>query len=172
MVKKIIVFTLLPLILITACKNNGDIKETGVLAGHLALDFTEQDSNGEDFSLSTLKGKVILLYFGTFNCPGCKVEMSDIMTIYSKYRERGLEIVVCNYENEKYKPSTKDDLQRLIKAYGLKCAVINDPDKSTVKQWVGESIPLNLVIDRGFVIRYRHSGYIKAWIEGAIKQSL
>ncbi|MEQ1882476.1 MAG: TlpA disulfide reductase family protein [Burkholderiales bacterium] len=48
---------------------------------------------GKNFSLSSLQGKVVLVNFWATSCAVCVKEMSRIVQIHEKYRERGFETV-------------------------------------------------------------------------------
>src|SRR5512140_1897668 len=44
-----------------------------------AADIHLRDSNGQDFTLSSMRGKVVLLYFGYTNCPDeCPLTMAHL----------------------------------------------------------------------------------------------
>jgi len=49
--------------------------------------------HGERFTMSSLKGKVVLVNFWATSCTVCVSEMPKIVQIYEKYRSQGLETV-------------------------------------------------------------------------------
>jgi thiol-disulfide isomerase/thioredoxin len=49
--------------------------------------------HGDRFTLSSLKGKVVLVNFWATSCTVCMSEMPKIVQTYTKYREQGLETV-------------------------------------------------------------------------------
>lgn len=59
----------------------------------MAPDFTLANIDGEVVTLSSLKGKVILLNFWGTWCPPCRREIPDFIKLYEKHRDKGLEIV-------------------------------------------------------------------------------
>ena len=59
----------------------------------LAPDFTLRDAAGNELTLSSLKGKVVLLNFWATWCHGCQVEIPWFIEFEKKYGERGLVVV-------------------------------------------------------------------------------
>lgn len=58
-------------------------------------DFTLEDKNGKDVSLSEFKGKMVLLNFGYTSCPDiCPTTMGNLRSVYTKMEDRQDEIQV------------------------------------------------------------------------------
>ncbi len=70
----------------------------GAEKGQLAPDFTLKDMQGQDVSLSNLKGKVVVLNFWATWCPPCREEMPSMEMLYRKYKNQGLVILAVNVE--------------------------------------------------------------------------
>ena len=51
------------------------------------------DVRGDHFTLSALKGKVVLVNFWATSCTVCIAEMPKLVQTHEKYRQRGLETV-------------------------------------------------------------------------------
>lgn len=58
-----------------------------------APDFTLNDLDGKPFSLSSAKGKVIILDFWWTLCPPCQMEIPHFISLYNEYKDKGLEII-------------------------------------------------------------------------------
>ncbi len=182
MLKKvlIILITFTLILFFVNCKNNSsteNLNEDQELTegngfNNIAFDFTEKDENGKDFTLSSFKGKIILLVFSTEWCGPCNSEASKLESLYAKYKARGFEIVQVMFQNMDGNPSDKEDLKRWIDTYKLSFKVLNDPDSSTVNKYNVSSIPLNLIIDKNFVIKYRATGFYETAIENKINDLL
>ena len=59
---------------------------------------------GEQVTMDSLRGKVVLVNFWATSCPGCIKEMPALVKVYNKYHEQGLEIiaVAMNYDPPNY----------------------------------------------------------------------
>ncbi|MDA8432453.1 MAG: TlpA disulfide reductase family protein, partial [Nitrospiraceae bacterium] len=64
-----------------------------------APDFTLKDLRGNHVTLSSLKGKVVLLNFWATWCPPCVAEMPELNKLYRKMASRGLEIVAVSTDS-------------------------------------------------------------------------
>ncbi len=58
-----------------------------------APDFTDTDINGQSFTLSSLKGKVVIIDFWASWCVPCRKSNPHMLEVYQKYHDQGLEMV-------------------------------------------------------------------------------
>ncbi|MCL4457874.1 MAG: TlpA family protein disulfide reductase, partial [Nitrospirae bacterium] len=66
------------------------------LSGQRAPDFTLKDINGKPVSLSSFKGKVVLLNFWATWCPPCRAEIPSMNKLYQKLKNRGFVILAVS----------------------------------------------------------------------------
>jgi len=64
-------------------------------------DFTQEDPNGKLIKMSDFKGKYLLLDFWASWCGPCRRENPNVVRMYSKYREKGFEILGISLDNNK-----------------------------------------------------------------------
>ena len=64
-----------------------------VAIGKIAPDFTMNDSSGAEISLSSFKGKWVLIDFWSSNCGPCRKENPELVKIYKQYKNKGFEIL-------------------------------------------------------------------------------
>ncbi|WP_111309053.1 TlpA disulfide reductase family protein [Confluentibacter sediminis] len=75
------------------------------------VDFTLKDLKGENVSLSSFKGKYVLLDFWGSWCGICRGKYPEYSKIYEKYRDKGFEIVGVSLDKDehKWKRAVKND---------------------------------------------------------------
>lgn len=127
---------------------------------HVAPDFTLPDLEGNQISLSTYKGRVVLLNFWATWCPPCRLEMPTMEKAYRKYRDKGFEVVAVSVD-----AGPKSSVKSFLREFGLSFQVLLDPDMETLRAFRGFSLPMTVVIDRQGVIRSRELGY-RDWSDG------
>lgn len=149
-----------------------DSGNTGQAIGDTVKNFNEKDQNGNDFSLETYKGKVILLNISAMWCSPCRDEASELMELYNTYKERGFEIVQCIYQDEDGIRTDKSDLQRWVQEFHITYSVLNDVDGSLTGFFSFGGIPFNVIIGRDFIIRYRSEGFFRDEVIQKIEELL
>ena len=80
--------------------------------GKEAPDFTAEDINGKQFTLSSLKGKVVILDFWASWCKPCRASNPHMLQLYKKYYDKGLELVYVSdddSEPEKWRKAVEED---------------------------------------------------------------
>ena len=79
---------------------------TKVRPGKPAPDFTAKDINGKPFTLSSLKGKVVIIDFWASWCVPCRKSNPHMRELYNKYHKKGLDMVYvslgCSRQNFYY----------------------------------------------------------------------
>jgi glutathione peroxidase-family protein len=163
----LITVMLMILSVLSSCKKSSEVDSTfpptnpvvGIYRGNIATNFTETDSQGNEITLESFRGNVILLTFSAMWCGPCRLEAPELVNLYNTYKEQGLEIVQCIYQEEAGNPSDLSDLARWINEFGMTFTVFNDPDRSTVNTYNFDGIPYNVLIGRDFIIWYIIEGY-------------
>lgn len=94
-----------------------------------APDFTTPDQNGNNVTLSALKGKNVVLYFyPKAMTPGCTVQACGIRDTRSEYE--ALNTVVLGIS-----PDAPSRLQKFIDKYDLNFDLLSDEDHSIAEQY-------------------------------------
>ncbi len=138
-----------------------------VADGKMAPDFTLKSIDGSDLSLSSLRGKYVILDFWGSWCIWCIRGIPGMKEAYSKYKDK-MEIlgVDCQDTEEKWKAAVEehqlpwlqvrcpeDYLQTLGQQYGIQgfpTKVIIDPEGRLVKVVVGEDPAFYTFLDQLF----------------------
>jgi thiol-disulfide isomerase/thioredoxin len=113
--------------------------------------------NNNPISLSSLKGKVVLVYIWTYTCINSIRPMPYIHDWNQKYSDNGLVIVGVHspeFQFEKNFTNVNDAVHR----FGIKYPVILDSDRETWNEYQNNYWPRFYLIDTQGYIRYDHIG--------------
>lgn len=121
--------------------------------GKPAPDFTLQTLDGKDVTLSSLRGKAVLLNFWATWCGPCKIEMPWFVELQKEYGPQGLQIVGVAMDD-----SSTQDIQTFVKEMGVNYPVLLG--KESVGQAYGgvDVLPTTFFIDRNGDIVAREFG--------------
>lgn len=110
-------------------------------AARQRADFTLTDLEGKSWTLSQLKGKVVLVNFWATWCPPCRKEMPDLEALYNRYKGQGFVILaISDEEMAKVAPFIKD--------HNITYPVMLDPGRKVNTLFQVEGIPKSFVYDR------------------------
>ncbi len=81
--------------------------------GAIAPNFTGKDPDGKDLALNDVKGKVTIVDFWASWCKPCRVENPNVVRVYNKYHDKGLNIIGVSLDRpgqeDKWKQAIADD---------------------------------------------------------------
>jgi peroxiredoxin len=69
--------------------------------GAEAPDFTMNDTEGNPFTLSSLRGKYVLVDFWASWCGPCRQENPNVVAAYNKYKDKGFDILGVSLDRDK-----------------------------------------------------------------------
>jgi len=123
--------------------------------------------DGKEYSLSQLKGKVVLINFFTFTCGPCREEMPHLSAIYQELKGQGYQALGIGLA------STTEQLKQLSAQLKLAYPVLEGND-GVAKAFGGvELVPLTFIIDKQGNIAHKILGArSKAEFEKMIKPLL
>lgn len=97
--------------------------------GTVAPDFTLQDQNGEEHSLSDYRGKKVILYFyPKDNTAGCTKQACGFAELYPQFTEKGAVILGVS------KDSVKSHKNFETK-YNLPFSILSDPEHEVIEKY-------------------------------------
>ncbi len=123
------------------------------MVGTKAINFTLKKFDGSNFTLSQLKGKVVVLDFWATWCPPCREELPFLDILNQKYGNKNFEVVAVNIDN---KP---DKAYEFLKQISVKLIPVWDEKKQVVNAYDVETMPTTFIIDKEGRIRFIHSGF-------------
>ncbi|RAV28485.1 TlpA disulfide reductase family protein [Sinomicrobium soli] len=117
--------------------------------GKVAMDFTQETLEGEPFTLSSLRGKYVLVDFWASWCKPCRAENPFVVKAYEKYKEDNFEIVGVSLD------AGKEAWKAAVEKDGLPWIHVSD-----LKYWKNEvavqydinSVPSSFLVDPEGVI--------------------
>jgi peroxiredoxin len=124
-----------------------------VQIGQTAPDFTMNDTTGNPITLSSLKGKILLVDFWASWCGPCRRENPNVVKAYQAFHKKGFEILGVSLDRR------KDKWEKAIQDDRLTWYHVSD-----LKHWGNEvaklyginSIPANVLLDKDQVIIARN----------------
>lgn len=130
--------------------------------------FTLKDTKGNDVSLESYRGKVVVLNFWTKTCGPCMEEMPEIADLARILRPKG-DVAVLTVSTDE----SAEDAQGTIKALLREeppFPILMDPDAKVVRDKYGTSLyPETWIIDKNGVIRARFDG-AREWSNATVVQ--
>lgn len=115
------------------------------MIGAEAPDFTMNTVEGKPLSLKELRGKVLLVDFWASWCGPCRKENPHVVAAYTKFKDRGFEILGVSLD------SNKDRWVDAIAADGLTWPHVGDLkgwQNDAAKLYSVTSIPQNVLLDK------------------------
>ena len=118
------------------------------------LNFTLKDLNNRDVTLSSFKGKVLLLDFWATWCGPCKVEIPWFVEFQNKYASSGLQVVGVLTED------TADKARPFAQQWKMNYTILQGNDRDDVDDAFGPmfGLPVTVVISRDGKICGKHVG--------------
>ena len=119
------------------------------------LDFTLKDMNGEDVSLVSHEGKVILLNFWATWCGPCKIEIPGFVELQDKYRDQGLVVLGVSIDD----PASK--IKPFAEEYNVNYPLLVGLGREDFQEAYGPiwGLPTSVFISRDGLVCRSHLGF-------------
>jgi len=110
--------------------------------------------SGGEATLSSFKGRPVVLCFGASWCPHCLHEMPNLQQVHEKYKDDVVILLVLS-------KSPEDEVRSIVEKKGLTFPVGMDPDSEAKKAYGVTGIPMSFFIDRQGNIRDDYFGSLE-----------
>lgn len=114
--------------------------------GAMAPQFTQNDVNDKLVSLSSFKGKYVLIDFWASWCGPCRAENPNVVNAYNQYKDKNFTVLGISLDN----PGKKDAWLAAIEKDQLHWTQLSDLNgwnNAVAKQYGIRSIPQNFLVD-------------------------
>jgi peroxiredoxin len=119
-----------------------------------APSFTLQSSTGEQVSLESLKGKVVMVNFWATWCVPCRQEMPHLQALYERYESLGFELLAVNVEK-----NNAEGARKWLEETPVTFPVLLDGNNQVSKLYKVQTMPSTVLIGRDGTMRFIHHGY-------------
>lgn len=132
-----------------------DYNKIGAL-GTPAVDFTQNDPEGNPVALSSFKGKYVLVDFWASWCRPCRVENPNVVKAFNKFKDKNFTVLGISLDQE------KEAWIKAIEKDKLKWTQVSDLqfwNNAVAQLYHVQSIPQNFLVDpNGKIIAKNLSG--------------
>jgi thiol-disulfide isomerase/thioredoxin len=134
----------------------GDVPaQSSRLTGRPAPDFTLPDLNGNEVSLSSFKGKPLLINFWATWCGPCKIETPWLVELQNEFAPQGFQIIGISTEGDDLKPDDKDGwahdkaaIAKFVKEQHMQYPVLINGDSLVGRYGDLDAMPTSVYVDR------------------------
>lgn len=146
--------------------NHASDKNTNAIPSNLR-EIYFKDGNGNIFSLSSLKGKVVFINFWATWCPPCRAELPAISKLYEKFKDNDKIVFLMVDVDGKYASSIK-----FMKKHHYDLPVFTT-EGEIPQVYLDGAIPATVIIDKKGAMVVKHTGaanYDTPQVEKALTQ--
>ncbi len=120
---------------------------------HFAPDFSARLSTGEEISLDTLKGKVVLLDFWGTWCAPCLVSLPLIKDLATKADPARVAIISIDEDD------SREKWEQFVQKNGMNWVQVYDGDRSLFRAFAVDSYPRYFVLSKDGIILEEFKGW-------------
>ncbi|MBI5739487.1 MAG: TlpA family protein disulfide reductase [Nitrospirae bacterium] len=161
MKKTVLIFMLLSCLFLLALPRA--YAQVGKVAGEVAADFTLKDLSGREVTLSSFRGRPVILNFWATWCPYCRQERASLKSLYQEYREKDLVIVSVSID------SSLKAVKKYMEQNTAPYIVLTDTEGTAAGRYNVMSLPTTYLISRDGKIIRKFMGMVN-WTDANIRE--
>ena len=143
-----------------------EVLQKQALAG-TAPDFKLSTLDGEEITLSALRGHPVVINFWATWCPPCRFEMPAMERVYRRSREDGLVILAVNFQEN------KEEVSAFVNEFGLTFPILLDEKGNVAMQYRVRGLPTTYFVDgAGKVRKVRVGAMTEEFLETTVQELL
>jgi len=116
--------------------------------------FSLQSRDGQQVSLASLQGKVVMVNFWATWCVPCRQEMPHLQALYERYNSLGFELLAVNVEK-----NNAEGARKWLEETPVSFPVLFDPNNEVTKLYKVQTMPSTVLVARDGTMRFIHHGY-------------
>jgi len=132
---------------------NSDQRKKIIREGDRAPEFSLLSLDGKTISLSSQRGKVVMVHFWATWCPPCVEELPTLERLYRAYIGKDLEILAVNIDE-----GGAGAVEQFMKKNRFALPVLLNPDQSVAREYGTFKFPETYIIDREGIVRRKIIG--------------
>jgi thiol-disulfide isomerase/thioredoxin len=145
---KLLAFFCLGLALAFLLQCSNKVKESGS-----APNFTLKSLENQEMTLTSLKGKVVLLDFWATWCAPCREAIPHLVELYKNYKDKGLVVIGMNVDR-----GEGDVVRRFVKSMEIPYPILLAPEE-IVRNYGVNALPTTVLVDKEGKIREKIVGF-------------
>ena len=125
------------------------------IVGQAAPDFSVDSTDGTNYTLSKLKGQVVMLEFMAPWCPHCQADAPMFAQLYTSYKDKGVQILGINatpygknYEQGDNSLITVDDMKWFATTYNVPFPLLFNKSLSVANDYAVQAFPTVYIVDK------------------------
>lgn len=124
--------------------------------GEPAREYEAHTLSGEEVTLASLRGDVVLLNLWATWCTPCRMETPYLQSVYEEHKDEGFQIVGISMDTG----DAADDVAMFVDEFDVTYTILHDPRMRGMELYQVLGLPATFLIDREGVLRWMRYGPI------------